>query len=135
MVLTLFEIARSVEGQSPELGRKLEYLFGNATGRQHNIARSKGNALDFASIGIDDTLANREYMTWYFQELLNDSSNILDVQYAFYTMKELPDKPVVGYLVTVRESILIGPDGGIKLITYWDGDRLMTVIPKVGSNK
>jgi len=108
----LFEIARSVEGQSPELGRKLEYLFGNATGRQHNIDRTKRNVLDFAGIGINDTLANRDYLSKYFQEILNDSRNILDVELTYYIAKELPDQPTIYYIRTTRESLIKGPDGG-----------------------
>jgi len=42
---------------TPIIRNKLEYLFGNATGRQHNIKRSHNMALDLKGIGIMD---NRE---------------------------------------------------------------------------
>lgn len=36
------------------------------------------------------------------------------------------------YIATVRESFLKGPNGGVKLESVWDGDRLLTIIVKGG---
>lgn len=40
---------------------------------------------------------------------------------------------VYNYVVTIRESFLMGKYGGAKVTTYWEGNRLLTI--KIGSCK
>jgi len=61
------DVARSASrlqsAYSANIGTKLEYVFGNATGNKHNIARSLEMERTLNSIGIFDNSAGREYMT------------------------------------------------------------------------
>ena len=56
---------------------KLEYLFGNATGRQHNITCSHNMALDLKGIGIMDNRIGREAVKENLIKVYNDSSSII----------------------------------------------------------
>ena len=42
-------------GTIPELGNKLDFLFGQATGSEHNIQRSQSMLRDLEGIGLSDT--------------------------------------------------------------------------------
>ena len=95
------------------IGRKLDYLFGKATGRAHNIERSTDMLRQMKRIGLPDTPANRQLMTKHFQDVLNDSKNIIG-------------KGRNG--TDIRESLLMGPNGGLKVTSNWDGDTLETFI-------
>ncbi len=95
------------------LGRKLEYLFGNATGRAHNIERSTDMLRHMERIGLPDTAANRSLVSKHFQDVLNDASNITGAGRGG---------------TTIRESLLMGPNGGVKVTSYWDGETLRTFI-------
>lgn len=46
--------------------------------------------------------------------------------------KELAGNPTIEYTATTRESLLMGPYGGVKLKTIWDGYRLLTIIVEGG---
>lgn len=61
---------------------------------------------------------------------LNDSSNIKNIETRTFIAKKLPGTPVVEYTVTVKESLLMGPGGGLVVESIWDGNRLLTVILK-----
>ncbi|MFQ3610672.1 MAG: RHS repeat-associated core domain-containing protein, partial [Fimbriimonadales bacterium] len=101
----------------PELGRKLDYIFGKASGDPHSVRRSRALQQELQRIGINDTPENREYLTAHLTWVLNDPTNIREVQRN-------------GRIV--RESLLMGPKGGCKLETIWEGDKLITVIIKAG---
>lgn len=107
-----------------------EYIQGG-----HNIGQSKAMQVESQRIGIHDTPSGREYVSNYFNEIIKDPTNISNVQVKSYEVKELPDRPVVEYTATTRESLLMGPGGAIKLESIWDGDRLLTVIIKGGKKK
>jgi hypothetical protein len=62
-------------------------------------------------IGFDDNPQTRELLKRAMKEILNDSSNILRTQ---------ADGTVV------RESLLAGPGGMMKVETVWDGVKLIT---------
>ena len=81
-------------------------------------------------LGFADTAENRAYFEQYYNDVLNDSSNIVGVpQTASYTENGVTHY----YTVTTRESFLMGKYGGAKVTTHWDGDRLLTI--KIGSGK
>jgi hypothetical protein len=109
------------EGSSrtADIGRKLEYLFGNATGRAHNLERSADMLRQMERIGLPDTLANRQLMSKHFQDVLNNAPNIAG-----------PGRNGS----VIRESLLMGPTGAVKIRSWWEGDKLMTfILEGVGS--
>jgi hypothetical protein len=96
---------------TPKLGRKLEYFLGNATGDAHNIERSTGMLRQLQSIGLHDNPATRKYLTEHLATVVNNPSNLVRTQ-------------ANGHVV--RESLLMGPNGGVKFETVWDGAKLIT---------
>ena len=81
-------------------------------------------------LGFDDTVENRVYFKQYYNNVLNDSGNIVGVpEIASYMENGVTHY----YTVTTRESFLMGKYGGAKVTTYWEGNRLLTI--KIGSGK
>jgi hypothetical protein len=103
--------APAAEGVAPQLGSKLEYFLGRATGNAHNIERSTQMLRQLERVGLPDTPATRQYLTEHLTGVLRDPSNIVRVQEN-------------GRIV--RESLLMGPRGALKLETVWDDARLIT---------
>ena len=99
-------------------GGKLGYLFGKASGRQHNIARAAQNALQMKRLG-----ATPGEIAEHLTGVVQDASNIAQT----YTNK--------WGTYEVRESLFAGRSGQFaKLQSTWevmaDGTRrLTTVIP------
>ena len=118
--------------KSADLGNKLDYIFGKGTGNKHNIQRSQSMQIELEKIGIYDDLSGRDYLTQHLNKVLNDSSNISSVEVRSYVAKEIAGNPTIEYTATTRESLLMGPYGGVKLKTIWDGDRLLTIIIEGG---
>ncbi|MBC6135252.1 hypothetical protein HB825_10445 [Listeria booriae] len=118
--------------RNPEIGNKLDYLFGKARGNKHNIQRSQTMQSELSKIGIYDTPSSRELLNSHLKDVLNDSSNILKTESRSYIAKELSGQPTVNYTATVRESFLKGSHSGVKIESVWDGDRLLTIIVKGG---
>jgi hypothetical protein len=106
---------------TPIIRNKLEYLFGNATGRQHNIKRSHNMALDLKGIGIMD---NREAIKENLIKVYNDSFSIMRRREHFNPYDN------VTYNVTERESFLMGISNEVKLESVWWNNELKTVIIK-----
>ncbi|MFJ7647696.1 hypothetical protein ACIQ1H_09110 [Lysinibacillus sp. NPDC097279] len=113
------ELASNMEVDSnlckgePYFGRKLEYMFGNATGNRHNIERSIAMELQLNSIGIFDDATGRKLVLDNLSEAFEDPLSILKVQ----------DNGRI-----VRESILLGPNGVLKVESVWDEERLITIL-------
>ncbi len=105
------DVPGSVTPREAVLGRKLDYLFGKATGSAHNIERSTDMLRQLERIGLHDTPANRQLMAKHFQDVLNDASNIAGTGRGG---------------TTIRESLLMGPNGAVKIVSYWDGNVLRT---------
>jgi hypothetical protein len=99
-------------GMRAYLGSKLEFLFGNASGTKKNIDRSQAMQSQLKSIGLNDDATTRSYVANHMNSILNDPSNIVRVQ---------PDGRAV------RESLLSGPTGIVKMETIWDGNKLITI--------
>ena len=87
---------------------KLEYLFGNATGRQHNITCSD----------------NREAIKENLIKVYNDSFSIMRRREHFNPYDN------VTYNVTEREWFLMGISNEVKLESVWWNNELKTVIIK-----
>ena len=115
-----------------DLGNKLDYLFGKASGNKHNIERSKAMQLELQKIGIHYNQSGNEYISNHLNNVLKDSTNISNIEIRSYVAKELPGNPIVEYTATTRESLLMGPGGAIMIESVWDGNRLLTVIVKGG---
>lgn len=90
----------------------MDYVFGKATGSKHNIDRSIAMEKQLNSIGVFDTKNGRKLVQDNLTNTFNDPSSLLKVQ---KNGRE------------VRESILNGPNGIVKLESIWDGNRLITV--------
>jgi len=97
---------------TPNFGQKMEYVFGNATGNKHNIDRSIAMERQLNSIGIFDNSKGRELVLDNLTDTFHDGSSILKTQ----------ENGRV-----VRESILTGPQGVLKVESVWDGEKLITV--------
>ncbi len=122
-------------GSNADLGNKLDYLFGKASGDNHNINRSKAMQAELQKIGIHNTPSGKEYISNHLNDVLKDPTNISNVETRSYTIKELPDKPVVKYTATTRESLLMGPGGAVMVKSIWNGNRLLTAIVEGGKRK
>lgn len=96
----------------PEIGRKLDYVFGKANGRLHNLEHSTTMQRQLNSIGIFDNKAGRSYLNGELGKALNSSNNILKKDGAY----------------TIRESLLMGPNGGLLMESRWQGNKLITII-------
>jgi RHS repeat-associated protein len=99
----------------PELGNKLDYVFGKAAGKpgDHNYDRAMANLRALEKIGIRDTPESRGVFQELFKRMLNDPDSILKVE---------GEK-------TIREAFLLGTGtNGVKIWTVWIGKKLISVI-------
>ncbi len=87
-------------------------MLGKATGSLQNIQRSQDMLRNLQRIGFYDDSDTRALLEDHFTQTLNNSTNILKIQ---------DDGRIV------REALLMGPLGGVKIETIWDGDRLITM--------
>ena len=92
---------------------KLTYLFGKATGDAKNIQRSKEMLRSLERIGLNDSPKNREHVKSQLKGVMKNPSAVAKIQ-------------TNGRIV--KESILAGPRGVIKMISIWDKGRLITVL-------
>jgi RHS repeat-associated protein len=102
-------------GEAPipqaQLGTKLEYFFGNATGSSHNIQRSGDMVKQLNRIGIQDNARGREIFANHLRSVFADADSVVAIQ----------DNGRI-----VREGILWTSGGVVKTETIWDGNRLIT---------
>lgn len=117
-----------MKGKTNVPGGKLDYLFGRASGRQHNLARTNQNALQMKRLGVPDITRGHELLTEHLKKVPDISDNIIREFSSNYGTFE------------IRESLFAGPSGRFsKFETTWqiheDGSRrLTTVIPYGGGN-
>jgi RHS repeat-associated protein len=104
-------LVHNTDDCDPVLGKKLEYLFGNATGSIHNTDRSVSLESQLRRIGIYDDAAGRDAVTAHLRDVLNDEGSTVEQQ----------DSGRV-----VREGILVGPNGFLRSETVWEGNKLIT---------
>lgn len=106
---------------------KFAYLFGRASGRQHNMARANQNAFQMKRLGVTDDETERSVLRHHFHAVVNEASNVVRRFTTPYGTFE------------IRESLCAGPSGKLAQFTstwelLFDGTRrLTTVIPKGGS--
>ena len=93
-----------------EIGTKLEYVFGKATGSAHNIERSTGMLRQLESVGIFDNAAGRSVLKNNLERVFSETGGILQSNGRY-----------------LRESLLMGPNGGLKVESIWDANKLITV--------
>ena len=92
------------------LGNKLDYVLGKATGSAHNINRSTSMLRKLEKIGLPDSAATREYLAEHFSKVASQQG-----------VMQANGK-------IVRESLLMGPAGGsVKVESIWEGTKLITV--------
>jgi hypothetical protein len=100
---------------------KYDYLFGRVASNAHNAPRSLQNAFQLARIGIYDNAGGRALLSQHFDDVVRTDSNIARTFSAKHGDFQ------------VRDSILSGPGGFVRLESTWqvtrDGLRLTTVIP------
>jgi RHS repeat-associated protein len=92
------------------IGMKLEYLFGKATGSAHNIERSKDMLRQLERVGIFDNAAGRSLLNSHLESVYSGTKGILQANGRY-----------------LRESLLMGPRGGLKVESIWEGNKLITV--------
>jgi hypothetical protein len=108
---------------------KIGYLFGQATGRSHNINRAKQNARQMERLGVEDTTQGRQMIREHLEKVALEETNVkvtYSDQYGNYE---------------VKESLFAGPSGEFaKFESTWEvttngNYRLTTVIPYGGKRK
>lgn len=99
----------------PTLGRKLDFVFGKATGSLHNIERSTDMLRNLNRIGIYDNPAGRSLFRSHINQTFNNTNGIIQSNGR-----------------VLRESLLMGPRGGIKVTSIWDAKKLITIMLKGG---
>ncbi len=108
----IVESAISLASKNPDLGRKLDYVLGRATGSSHNIERSQEMLRQMERIGLLDKEGTRTYLADHLKKTLEDSNSIFKIQ----------ENGRV-----VRESLLSGPRGIVKVESIWEDVKLITV--------
>ncbi len=101
-------------GKIPELGNKLDYLFGQATGRLHNLERSSEMVRKLNSIGVFDNDAGRNILRNHLIDAFNNTTNISSSSNGFIT----------------KESLLMGPRGGLLVESIWKDNQFISAILK-----
>lgn len=97
--------------KAPEFGRKLDYIFGKATGDKHNIDRSKQMLAQLERIGVADTNEWRSYIEYAFRGAYYDTKNAI-----------IQENGRIA-----KEFLLSGPNGILKVRTVYDNNRLITI--------
>lgn len=82
----------------------MDYLFGKATGRPHNIERSKQMFDELKKIGIYDTPENRNMIELNLAKTYNNPNSVSKVE---LIEKELKDGSLLKYTSTTRESFIM----------------------------
>ena len=100
----------TVNRMAPDIGNKLNYIFGQATGEIHNIQRSVDMLRQLNRIGIFDNEAGRSYITGKITE-------------AYYSAQPI----LLEGGRALKEILVMGPNGGVKIETIWEGAKLITV--------
>ena len=100
-----------VDGTAPEFSRKLDYVFGKATGTKHNIDRSIDMQRQLNRIGIYDNDKGRQYIQEQLTKSFMDKEN-----------GHVQDNGRI-----LKETLIIGPHGVVKAQSVWEGNRLITV--------
>ncbi len=96
--------------KTANLGRKLDYVFGKATGAVHNIERSTDMLRQLNSIGIFDNAVGRSLLRGHLRAVFQNTKGILQDNGRY-----------------LRESLLMGPNGALKVESIWERNKLITI--------
>lgn len=100
---------------------KLDYIFGKVTSSPENMARSISMYKQLNAIGVFDNTAGRELVRQSLEAAAKSTDKIVK--------EEVRN----GVTTLTKESLLAGPNGILKLQSFWevtsDGLRLTSVIP------
>ena len=99
--------------RSPELGNKLDYLFGKSKGDDHSVTRSLSLSDSLEQIGIRDNPAGRKYMTEQLVDALFTTNNVLG--------------PGTTADSIIKESLIAGPYGFRLMQSAWIDNKLVTI--------
>ena len=83
----------------------------HAVRRRRPARRHQG----IGAIGLPDSTAARDYLGGHLTMVLNSPSSIGELQHRGHAVR------------TVRESFLMGPRGGTRVRTVWEGESLTTI--------
>ena len=97
---------------APNLGRKLDYAFGKATGNAYNVTRSMQNVSQLSKIGIYDDINGRDILSKHFDDVFSSNSN---------TILSSSGRCEI-------YSLLSGPGGFLGVKTIWENNKLITFI-------
>jgi filamentous hemagglutinin len=86
---------------------KLGYMFGEAGGRAHNVARTAQNAAQLARVGVYDTVEGRALLQAHLESVVMDPSNVVRTYSNEFGVFQ------------IRESLFAGPGGFLKLESSW----------------
>lgn len=98
----------TIEGQ---ITKKMAFAFGEATGTAANIQRSAGNLAQLTKIGFNVGKESERYLVRHFANVLRNPASIAKT---------------LGKGRVLRESLLMGPKGGLKVNSIWEGKKLIT---------
>lgn len=118
-LITCLIVLDRQNNRQTKIAQKLNYLFGQASGNPQTIIRSKEMLRLLESVGIFDTAENRNYLLNYLENIFYDETNIIEIQ---------TDKRVI------KDSLLIGKQGALRMQTVWSDDKLITFFIKKGDN-
>ena len=99
------------------LTNKMDFVFGKATGSAHNIERSQDMLRQMERIGLPDSPTSRTLVKENLIGTLKDPNSVAE---------QLEGGRVL------RDSLLSGPGGHLKIESIWDGVKLITVKLKGG---
>ncbi len=117
--ITCLIVLNRQNNRQTKIAQKLNYLFGQASGNPQTIIRSKEMLRLLESVGIFDTPENRNYILNYLENIFYDQINIMEIQ---------TDGRVI------KDSLLIGKQGALRMQTVWSDDKLITFFLKKGDN-
>lgn len=100
------------------ISKKADFILGKATGNAHNIERSKSMLRQMERIGLPDTPQVRGLLKDHLISTLRDPNSIKDTA-------------LEGGRI-LRESLISGKNGHLKVESIWDGNKLITVKLKGG---
>ena len=106
----LGKAGKQVAATRAQVGTKMEYVFGKATGTSHNIARSKSMLKQLQRTGIFDNKAGRNLFKSHLEKAYRSAEAIRQSNGRY-----------------LRESLLMGPNGALKVQSVWEGKKLITV--------
>lgn len=105
-------ICDDISSIKPNIGSKVEYARGNASGSVHNVRRSLDNAAQLSRIGIHDNIIGREIVEASFKNAFNSNIDLI--------MNSAGSTKVY--------TLIVGPGGFLGMESVWTGSKLVTFI-------